>query len=160
MKNNKSPVRVQERKVRAIALEVVIISTFAILFKQPVLMLFLCLDFIIRAFFNSKYSPLAIISRVFLSKILPFRDKIILLKPKKFAASIGVILSVSAGIFGLTGQDSIMIYITAVLLTFSFLEAFFKFCAGCWIFGFLIQFKIIDEDNCIDCKLDTGKLKG
>jgi len=157
MNNNKSPERVQERKVRAIALEVVVISTFAILFNQPILMLLLSLDFIVRAFINNKYSPLAIISGKFLSNILPFRNKMILMRPKKFAASIGVILSLAAGIFGLAGQTTIMIYITLVLLSFSFLETFFKFCAGCLMFGFLIQLKIVNEDNCTDCKLDTGK---
>ena len=155
MNNNKTPERVQERKVRAIALEVVIISTFAILFNQPILMLLLSLDFIVRAFITSKYSPLAMISRKFLSNILPFRNKIILMKPKKFAASIGVILSLAAGIFGLSGQTSIMIYITAVLLTFSFLETFFKFCAGCWMFGILIRMNIISDDNCQDCSLSS-----
>lgn len=156
MNNNNTPERVQERKVRAIALEVVVISTFAILLKQPIIMLLLSLDFVIRAFINSKYSPLASISRIFLSKILPFRNKIILLKPKKFAAAIGVILSLAAGIFGLEGQISIMIYITIVLLTFSFLEAFFKFCAGCWLFGVLIRLNIISDDNCTDCSLTTS----
>ena len=155
MNNNKSPERVQEKKVRTIALEVVIISSFAILFKQPILMLLLSLDFIIRAFINSKYSPLAIISGNSLVKLLPFRNKIILMRPKKFAASIGVILSLAAGIFGLAGQTSIMIYITLVLLSFSFLETFFKFCAGCWMFGILIHLNIISEDNCLDCSLTT-----
>ncbi len=155
MNNNKSPERVQERKVRAIALEVVVISTFAILFNQPILMLLLSLDFIVRAFINSKYSPLAIISKYFLSNLLPFRNKIILMKPKKFAASIGVILSLAAGIFGLSGQTSTMIYITAVLLIFSFLETFFKFCAGCWMFGILIRMNIISKENCQDCSLSS-----
>ncbi|MCK5154068.1 MAG: DUF4395 domain-containing protein [Spirochaetales bacterium] len=155
MNNNKSPERVQERKVRAIALEVVVISALAIVFKQPIIMLLLSLDFIIRAFINSKYSPLAIISKNFISKLLPFRNKIILMRPKKFAASIGVILSLAAGIFGLAGQTSIMLYITIVLLTFSFLETFFKFCAGCWMFSILIHLNIISEDNCIDCSLTT-----
>lgn len=153
MGNNNSPERVQESRVRAIALEVVIISAFVIFYKQEFLMLLLSFDFIIRAFFNSRYSPLAVLSKIFLSKILPFRNKQILLRPKKFAASIGAILSLAAGIFGTAGQTSIMIYITIILLTFSFLEAFLKFCAGCWIFGLLIRFKIIGEENCVDCSI-------
>ncbi|MDA3939208.1 MAG: DUF4395 domain-containing protein [Spirochaetia bacterium] len=155
MNNNKIPERVKEQNVRTIALQVVLISTFAILFKQPILMLLLSADFILRALINSKYSPLAIISRKFLADILPFRNKIILLRPKKFAASIGVILSLAAGIFGLIGQTAIMIYITGILLTFSVLETFFKFCAGCRIFSILIRLNIISEDKCIDCSVTT-----
>lgn len=157
MDNNKSQEMIQERKVRTIALVVLIISSLTILFKQPIIMLLLSLDFIIRAFFNSKYSPLAAIFGRFLSKIIPFRNKVILKRPKKFAASIGAILSLTAGIFGLAGQTSIMIYISIVLVFFSFLETFLKFCAGCWIFRILIQLKIVHEDICVDCKLDISK---
>lgn len=157
MNNNKSPERVQESKVRAIALQVVVISALSIAFKQPLIMLLLSVDFIIRAGFNSKYSILSLISRNFLAELLPFRNKMILVRPKRFAASIGTILSAAAGLFGLAGQIMPMIYLTAILLLFSFLEAFLKFCAGCLMFSFLIQLKIVKEDNCIDCKLDTGK---
>ena len=155
MNNNKSPQRVNEKHVRSIALQVVLISIVSIAFRQAIIMLILGLDFVIRAFISSKYSPLAIFSKAFLAGKFPFRDKIILMKPKKFAASIGVILSISASVFGFAGQISTMIYITAVLLLFSFLEAFFKFCAGCWIFGFLIKLKIVDEETCVDCSFDT-----
>ena len=157
MNNNKTPDRVQERKVRAIALQVVVISALSIAFKQPVVMLLLSVDFMIRAGFNSKYSLLSLISRSFLSELLPFRNKMILVRPKRFAAAIGTILSAAAGIFGLAGQIMPMIYLTAILLLFSFLEAFLKFCAGCLMFGFLIQLRIVDEDKCMDCRLDTGK---
>jgi Domain of unknown function (DUF4395) len=155
MNNNKLPQRVKERNVRAIALQVVLLSIFSIALKQPIIMLLLGLDFITRAFINSKFSLLAIFSRHFLAKRLPFRNKIILLKPKKFAASIGAILSISASIFGFTGQLLIMVYISSVLLLFSFLEVFFKFCAGCRIFGILIQLKIVNEETCEDCTFDT-----
>ena len=157
MNNNKIPERGQERKVRAIALQVVIISALSIAFKQPVVMLLLSVDFMIRALINSKYSLLAMISRKFPANVLPFRNKMILVRPKKFAAAIGMILSAAAGIFGLAGQITPMIYLTSILLLFSFLEAFLKFCAGCLMFGFLIQLKIVDEDNCMDCSFDTGE---
>lgn len=157
MNNNKTPKRVQERKVRAIAIQVVVISALSIAYKQPVLMLLLSVDFMIRAVINSKYSLLALISGKFLAEMLPFRNKMILMRPKKFAAAIGVILSAAAGIFGMAGQIMPMIYLTSILLLFSFLEAFLKFCAGCLMFGFLIQLKIVNEDNCMDCRLDTGE---
>ena len=148
MINNKTPERVQERIVRAIALQVVAISALSIALKQPVLMLLLSIDFLIRAVFNSKYSLLSLISRNFLADVLPFRNKMILVRPKKFAAAIGMILSASAGIFGLAGQIPLMIYLTAILLLFSSLETFLKFCAGCLMFGFLIHLNIVDENNC------------
>ena len=153
MNNNKTPDRVQERKVRAIALQVVVISSLSIAFKQPIVMLILSIDFAIRVISDGKYSLLSSISRNFLVPILPFRNKIILMRPKKFAASIGMILSAAAGIFGLSGQITPMIYLTAILLLFSSLEAFLKFCAGCWMFGVLIRMKLIHEDNCQDCTL-------
>lgn len=153
MNKNKSPERVKEKNVRTVALLVVIISTLAILFKQPIIMLILSIDFFIRSLINSKFSILAILAKKLFAEKIPFREKIILMKPKKFAASIGAILSLAAGIFGLSGQIPIMIFITGVLLLFSIFEAFFKFCAGCWMFGVLIRLNIISDDNCLECSL-------
>ncbi len=155
MKENKIPERVQERKVRAVAVQVVLIAAIALFFKLPILMLLLSGDFIVRAFISSTYSPLAFISRKILAPVLPFRKRMILLKPKKFAASIGAVISGIAGIAGLVGYDLTMLIFTTVLLLFSFLEAFLKFCAGCWIFGILIRLHILSEEVCEDCSFET-----
>ncbi len=157
MNNNKTPKRVKERNVRAIALQVIIISALSIAFRQPIVMFLLSIDFGIRIISDGKYSPLAFISRNVLAPVLPFRNKIILLRPKIFAASIGMVLSATAGIFGLSGQITPMIFLTAILLLFSFLETFLKFCAGCWMFGVLIRMKLISEDNCLECSLTPVK---
>ena len=155
MNNNKTLERVQEKKVRAIALQVVIISALSITFNQPVVMLLLSIDFMIRAFIDPGYSLLAIISRKLLAPVLPFRNKMILIRPKKFAAAIGMVLSAAAGLSGLAGQTTAMLYITGILLLFSFLETFLKFCAGCWMFGILIRFHLVKDDTCPDCTFTT-----
>ncbi len=155
MNKEQTPVRVQEKTVRTIALEVIITSAAALIFKQPVVMILLGADFFIRAFIDSRYSLLAITAKSQVTGFLPFRKRMILLRPKKFAAAIGGIIALAAGIFGLSGQIIPMYYITSVLLIFSILETFFKFCAGCLMFGFLIQLKFIKEENCTDCRFDT-----
>lgn len=155
MKEKKIPERVQERNVRAVAAQVVLVTAIALFFKLPVLMLLLCGDFILRAFISSTYSPLAFISRKIPGHVLPFRKRMILLKPKKFAASIGAVISGIAGIAGFAGYDLTMLIFTTVLLLFSFMEAFLKFCAGCWMFGILIRLNILSEEVCEDCSFDT-----
>ncbi|MCF6334536.1 MAG: DUF4395 domain-containing protein [Spirochaetales bacterium] len=155
MENKQIPERVQENRVRTVALEVIIISSASLISGQAVLMILLGADFLIRALGFSRYSPLAMISRSSLPDLLPFRKRLILARPKKFAASIGAILAITAGASGLLGHFIPMYYITATLLLFSVLETFFKFCAGCLIFGFLIQLKFIKEENCTDCSFNT-----
>ncbi len=155
MDQNNAPQRVKEQNVRAVAVQVVLISLTAAVLKLPVIMLLLSIDFLIRAFINSRYSLLSYISRNFLAAVLPFRNKVILMKPKKFAAIIGMIISTSAGIVSLSGNNTVMTGVILVLLLFSFLEAFLKFCAGCWMFGILMRIHLIKEDTCEDCKLDT-----
>ena len=155
MINEKIPERVQEKIVRTISLEVIIISSASLIFKQPLLMILLSADFFIRALIGSGYSLLAIGAKSPVAVFLPFRKRKILLRPKKFAALIGGIMALAAGILGLNDQTAAMYYLTAILLIFSMLETFFKFCAGCLIFGFLIQLKFIKEDSCTDCRFDT-----
>ena len=108
-----------------------------------------------KGFYQHKVQPSPYISRIFLAAVLPFRKKVILMKPKKFAAIIGMIISASNGIVGLSGNNTVMTELILVLLLFSFLEAFLKFCAGCWMFGILMRIHLIIEDTCKDCKLRT-----
>ncbi len=155
MDQNNSPKRVKEQNVRAVAVQVVLISLTAAVLNLPLIMILLSIDFLIRAFINSRYSLLSYISKNFLTAVLPFRKKVILMKPKIFAAIIGMIFSASAGIVGLFGNNTVMTGLILVLLIFSFLEAFFKFCAGCWMFGILMRIHLIKENTCENCKLGT-----
>ncbi len=154
METKRTIERVKEPVVRGVAVQVFLVAAAAAVTGQVFLSVFLALDFLIRAFIHPRYSLTALISRRFLASVLGFRSRIILYKPKRFAAGIGFALSLGGVFFGLTGLSLWMRIFSAVLAGFSFAEGFFGFCAGCKIFGLLIHFKLIKAEVCEDCVLD------
>ncbi|MBC8550717.1 MAG: DUF4395 domain-containing protein [Candidatus Brocadiales bacterium] len=153
---NSPPLRLQEAVVRGIAFQVFLVALCVLIWSSWYPIIFLIIDFFIRAIGASKYSLTAQISRTFLARLLRFKKRMILAKPKKFAAWIGLVMSVFAAAAVISGYISIMLIIIAVLALFSFLEAFLKFCAGCKIFGLLIKLGLLKEEVCLDCVLPGG----
>lgn len=151
MKTNTLPVRVKESVVRGVALQVLLLALSALYWRNPFLMYILAGDFFLRAFISPKLSPLNWISRGVLAKILPFQEKLVVLRPKKFAAAIGFFLSAGALAFTFTGQPLGAVVLLGMLVFFSFLESVFRFCAGCKIFGLLIKLGLVKEELCEDC---------
>jgi hypothetical protein len=150
------PLRINEAIVRGIAVQVFIIALCAIIWSSWYPIIFLVLDFFIRAAIKPKYSLTALISRIFLAKLLRFKKRMILAKPKRFAAWIGLVMSALATVAGVLGYVPVMLIIIAILALFSFLEAFLKFCAGCKIFGLLIKIGLLKEEVCFECVLPGG----
>ena len=73
--------------------------------------------------------------------------------PKRFAQSIGLVLTTAAAVVGLaTGLTVDTVVLLAVLLAFAILESVFGFCAGCRIFGLLMNAGLIPADTCADCQ--------
>ncbi len=156
MKTIERPFRVKEQDIRGVALQVFILAVISIYTLSIIPILVLIVDFFIRSILTPKYSLLAIISKRVIGRVIKFRNRIVVFKPKRFAAGIGLFMSLAALFFILTGYIQIAIITLAILSLFSFLEAFFKFCAGCKIFGLLIKLKIIKEEECIDCVFQSG----
>lgn len=153
---NSPPLRINEAVVRGVALQVFVIALTVIFWASWYPIIFLIIDFFIRAVIKPKYSLTALISRIFLAKFVRFKKRMTLAKPKKFAAWIGLVMSVLAGLAGVLGSLPVMLVIIAILALFSFLEAFLKFCAGCKIFGILIKIGFLKEEVCMDCVLPGG----
>lgn len=102
----------------------------------PLLWLFLLLDFIIRSF-KVKYSPVARVSKSVLN-LLHVKPNPINFAPKKFAARIGLLMSVFLNLF-LIFDLSIGVYIVlGMFCVATALEAFFDYCLGCKAYSVLI----------------------
>lgn len=71
--------------------------------------------------------------------------------PKRFAQSIGLVLTAVAAVAGLAGVPVVTTALLAVLLVFATLESVLGFCAGCRIFGLLMKAGVIPADTCADC---------
>ncbi len=147
--------RVKEQVVRGIAVQVFAVSVLAVFTGNMIPVIFLAADFFTRVFISPEYSLTVYISKLFLSSFFRFRERMILYKPKRFAAAIGFGMAAGAVLLGFLGFQQWMRIIIGVLALFSFAEAFLKFCAGCKIFGLFIHFKIIKEEKCVDCVLDS-----
>jgi hypothetical protein len=137
---------------RAVAAGVVIMAVATIVFDQPLITLLLSYGFIVRVAAGPRLSPLAqLVSRVIVPKFkLPYRP--VAGPPKRFAASIGIVFSVSAAVLSLGfGLNGIAYIVLGGLIFAAGIEAVFGYCLGCKIFGFLIGWGIIPESVCEDC---------
>lgn len=156
MKRLNRPFRVSEAAVRGVAIQVFLLSLAAIFTNSIFVVIFLLTDFAIRVVLIPRFSLLALISKNIITPLAGFRRKQIIFKPKRFAALIGLFMSVAALLFSIFNLQIFFTVTLSVLALFSSLEAFFKFCAGCKIFGLLIKLGLVHEDECPDCVYING----
>ena len=156
MKRLNRPYRVSEAAVRGVALQVFLLSLTAIFTNSNIFVILLLADFAIRVVLIPRFSPLALISGKIITPLAGFRRKQVIFKPKRFAALIGLCMSIAALLFSIFNLQIFFTITLSVLALFSFLEAFFKFCAGCKIFGLLMKSDLVKEDECPDCVYING----
>jgi hypothetical protein len=130
-----------EREIRASA-GILFLATYTslmfILFDgnfimvKYVLTIFL-LDLLIRVFINPKFSPVLIIGRLMVRNQVP---EYVGAKQKKFAWSIGIILSATMFVFlvMVNAYSPITGIICLICLIFLFFEAAFGICLGCMVY--------------------------
>lgn len=165
MSNTVIPERIPEAPVRGVA-SIVSFLVFVGLLLSIVLELpliatglagLLCLDFTLRAAGRPALSPLAALSRRLQGRIFSFKPRLITAKPKRFAAGIGAVMTALAAAAGFLGLPAVLYGLLAVLWLFSFLEAAFRFCAGCKIFALLVKLGLLRDDVCQDCVYPGGE---
>lgn len=129
--------RVNEQVSRINASLTIVLVVFAFAANSLILMVFLVLDFFIRAFTNLKYSPLSYIGTQLASAVnLPVKltDK----APKIFAARLGFLMSTAiAVLFALNFQVAAII-IASGLIFFAGLEFVCAICVGCLIYTYVV----------------------
>jgi hypothetical protein len=132
-----SPERVDENRVRVTAFGVILIMGLFFITGNAIFPALLSFDFFLRAFTRLPYSPLSWLARLFVKQIgtLPvWIDK----APKIFAARIGLLLAFITSVSALLGW-SMFAYITgSTLVLFAFLECGLNFCAGCWVYTYVV----------------------
>ena len=74
--------------------------------------------------------------------------------PKRFAQFIGLIVSITgAGLFIWVNPMAGNIAI-GLLAVFAALESGLGFCAGCFMFRYLMQWGLIPESICLECRIN------
>lgn len=132
-----SNAKADENVVRTSAILTVLITATAVLVNSYIILFFLSADFAIRSFFSGIDSPLKTLSN-HIAGILNIRNKkFIDAAPKKFAALLGMIFSLVAGLLLLFQLPTAALITASILIFCAFLEGVFGFCLGCFVYTVL-----------------------
>lgn len=108
--------------------------------------------FVARALSGPTFSPLGQVATRVITPRLPVQPKMIPGPPKRFAQTLGAILSLTALVLAFVFRRTTAAYVLiGVLGVFATLESGFGYCVGCEIFGALMKMGLIPEDVCAEC---------
>jgi len=130
--------KVDENVARLNGAFTVLILAIFVYYQISILILILLLDFTLRSFELSNYSPLAITSKYIVEK-LNIKKRIINAGPKIFASRIGVVFNLAIAFSYLLGFVNTSIIIVGIFAFCAFLEAAFGFCVACKIYPFVYK---------------------
>ncbi len=133
-------VKVDEHPVRFVAFFVLAFMAVYILTGNPLLLCLLLADFLLRAFNLNAYSPLALLSGRVVKQI-GLKNKPVDRAPKRFAAFMGLAFVAIILLMWLLNFTLPAKSIAVLVAVFASLESFFGFCAGCYVYAFINQFK-------------------
>lgn len=158
MRISRFPSIVDDVTVRLIAGGVLVVSTLALATGWWWLYAVLAAEFVLRTGWGPSASPLALGVQRFVRPRLATPPRYTAGPPKRFAASIGAVMTAAAAVLGLVGALTgstaagvAVLVIGVVMVVFPALEAFFGFCVGCVLFGLLMRAGLVPEDICLDC---------
>ena len=144
--------------VRLVAGEVLLVAVIAALTRQPWLFGALAVDFILRAGFGPKASPLALVASRLLRPRVKAAPRPTAGPPKRFAATVGAVFSVAIPVTyylgrhnSLTGLTVLAWALIAIMVVFPFLESVLGICVGCIVFRGLMRVGVIPEEVCLEC---------
>ena len=135
-KKNSSNNHVNEKVVRLVAAQVVLLTLITLLTGWTWLALLLTADFALRAFTRVP-SPLSAIAKG-LAKAFGLASKPIFASPKRFAAALGFIFSLGITVFLYLHYPVAANVIGGVLIACAILEAVFNICLGCYVYNWIV----------------------
>ena len=149
------PNPVNEYAARLVASMVVFLTLTFQISGNEFLLVFIAYGFIARTATGPTLSPVGIIATKGLVPLLGNPTKLVPGPPKRFAQLIGLVLTSSA-LISYFAFDSITVtrYLIGTVGFFASLEAFLGFCAGCYVFGWLMHFGVIPQSICESCTVD------
>ena len=149
------PNPVNEYAARLVAAMVVFMTLTFQISGNEFLLVFIAYGFIARTATGPTLSPIGLIATRGLVPLFGNPTKLVPGPPKRFAQLIGLVLTSSA-LITYFAFDSITLtrYLIGTIGFFASLEAFLGFCAGCYVFGWLMRFGIIPQSICESCTVD------
>ena len=149
------PNPVNEVAARLVAGMVMILSIATILAGHPLLFLVLAYGFLARVATGPTFSPMGLLATRVIIPALGNPNRPVPGPPKRFAQTIGMVFSVSALILQALDALGAAKAVLVVLTLFASLEALVGFCAGCFIFGYLIRIGLIPQSVCRACVVEA-----
>ena len=96
-------------------------------------------DFLLRRILNGRFSYISMISNL-TTGFLGIKKTNINAGPKLFAANVGFVLSLLAGLCYYTQLHNVSYLLAGTLAFFTFLESFLNICAACILYPFVSKF--------------------
>jgi len=145
------PNPVNEISARLVAAMVAMLTIATLLTEHQFVAGFLLYGFIARVATGPTLSPMGLIATKIIVPAFGNPTKLVAGPPKRFAQTIGLIFSTIA--FVMLLLDFILVFkITlSILVIFALLESVVGFCAGCFVFNYLMKWKIIPQSICESC---------
>ena len=146
------PHPVNEVAARCVAGMVAVLTLTIILTDLYWLMFVLAYGFLARVLTGPKLSPMGLLATRVLVPMFGHRKKLVAGPPKRFAQFVGLMFSTTAlamtYVFGLASvAEGLMV----ILVLFALMESCLSFCAGCFVFGYLMRLGVISEATCKQC---------
>jgi hypothetical protein len=129
-------VTINENQARLMAFQTLVWVIVWIFTGFVVIPACLAIDFLLRAANYGKFSLLNIISG-FLVRRLSIPNRPVDRAPKRFAALVGFLFLAGILVLSVFRLDLAAEILAFILLIFACLEAFVRFCAGCYVYTFL-----------------------
>ena len=150
------PNPVNDYAARAVAAIVIILVVLFEITANEFLLLFITYGFLARVLTGPTLSPVGLLATKKIVPALGSPSKLVPGPPKRFAQFIGLLISLSAtiAIFVFDSPTSAR-YLMAVICFFASLESILGFCAGCFVFGWLMKLNLIPESVCESCMIDV-----
>ncbi len=132
-----SPNRIDENIARFTGAAVLLLTVLALALRSPLIMMGLGGDFALRSFGYARYSPLRSIAHR-ITRILARSPRLTDAAPKRFAAGVGLLFSVSIALAFLFHWYTSGLVMGIVLGICAALESLLNFCVGCYVYTILL----------------------
>jgi hypothetical protein len=120
--------------------------------QQPLVLCVIAYGFVARALAGPRISPLALLSTRVIVPRLGLDPRPTAGPPKRFAQSLGAVVTVAGLVltfgFGLSGAAYV---VAGILIPLAGLESLAGICVGCRIFRLLMTAHVIPESTCEAC---------
>ncbi|MDX1957992.1 MAG: DUF4395 domain-containing protein [Leptospiraceae bacterium] len=145
------PEVVNENSARLVAFFVLILSVSTIYFQNIYLIVCLAFGFFLRVLYGPSYEPIAVIVTKFIVPKFNIQNIPTPGPPKRFAQTIGFLFSFTGLVFFLSSEIFYFQVTLGILSFFAFLESVLGFCAGCFVFSYLMKWGFIPKEICERC---------